>query len=449
MFGVLISLRALQSIIHLTCALSFLTYRGLIHRKTKQKAYFVMLWIFYIIASFAVSVLFGELTAPAMKPVHIVIIFAAEILYLLFAFNKKDYKYIICVCALYKVLVFLLKESVVYLFFSKINPNDFNIQLLMVVLEIVIGLIILLLVKQIRDERLFKSLSNQLFSISGKTCITIIFILISAAILGNVIYSADLNPEISVILRGTTIITMDLLLIIVIILLVIHNSVSNYKERYYKGLSQTLSNQLDIQIQHYTQLKEHEEVLAGYRHDHKNLILCLRALLEANEVEQALEYINQMNLRIAPQKSVMDSGNYIADALIAEKMQNAQEHSIEIQFDGFIPSSRIENLDICIILANAVDNAIEACVGIYGSKVIYIRSTISNNLWLLMIQNPVEHTVVIKNNHIKTTKEDISSHGFGLYNIETAVQRNNGQIELECSENTFTSSIAVELQTIN
>jgi len=447
MFWLLILLRGLKSVIHSVCIFYILTSRGLIHREKRPKERWAALWGVYAAVVFMVAFLFGSHADTAAQPVFLIITGALEVLFLFFVFKKRSFKYVFFVSTLYKVFTFILMQSVIYTIYYKIDPNDIRVQAIQVLLELAAGGAVLVLLRQIRGKRLFKSLNNQAFFISWKNYIFIIIALLSAAILGNVIFNSDLSEIKTVeILRGITIIVLDILLTFIIILLIVQSTLSHYKEYYFRRLSQTLSKQIDIQIQHYKAQKEHEEALAAFRHDYKNLVLCLRALLEENETGQALEYLDQMNLRAAPQKPVVDSGNYIADALIAEKSKKALEQSAEIRFEGLIPSSGIENLDVCVILANALDNAIEACAQINGGKVITIVSAIRKNLWLLSISNPTGQPVIIKDNQIKTTKGDTVSHGFGLYNIEDAVKRGNGQMTLECKDNIFTLNVTVQLE---
>jgi sensor histidine kinase regulating citrate/malate metabolism len=314
-------------------------------------------------------------------------------------------------------------------------------------IEILAGCGVYLLFYLIREKKVLKALDNQAFFISGKSFAVIFAAMLSAAILETIIFNADLSSiRTSEVLRGVTIIVLNVLLSFVAGLLVVNSTEGHYKEQYYKGVSQALSKQVDIQIRHYQEQKEHEETLAAFRHDYKNLVLCLQAILEANEIDLALEFLGQMNLRTDPQMATFDSGNYIADAMISDKAKLAAAHSTEIHFNGFIPSSRIENYDICAILANALDNAIEACEAIEGHSIITIQSDIQNSMWLLSIKNPVMHDVVIRHNRIASSKDDKALHGFGLINIEAAVKHNGGQMTLRCSNNIFSLEITAHLK---
>lgn len=59
------------------------------------------------------------------------------------------------------------------------------------------------------------------------------------------------------------------------------------------------------------------------------------------------------------------SGNVMADAILSSKMSLAQAHGIDVRVDAHIPIKlRILELDLCCVLGNLFDNAIEANDGL-------------------------------------------------------------------------------------
>jgi len=263
------------------------------------------------------------------------------------------------------------------------------------------------------------------------------------AILENSVFSQliviDFTSEVS---KYTSVALTVLLILLVIYLMVIHNSKSIFEHNI-----TNLTDQIDIQVSHYEALNAHENEMRRFRHDYANMILCLKVILQTDDAQQALTFIEDMEDSFDYTKPGFDSGNYIADALLSEKAHKAEQYNIGLNFDGFIPSYRITNLDLCIILSNALDNAIEACAKIDGEKTIEIVSEIKNGIWFLTMKNPVARKVSIQNNTVFTTKSDASKHGFGLYNIERTVKKGGGHIKLSCSNHTFELETAMKLNT--
>lgn len=420
-------------------------------RKEKSWSNWILLWCTYSFISLLISFLFETRNNLIAHILYFILSRTDEILFLFCIFTKKTYKYILRFMLLYEIFILIFAQSVFFVIQSIFDAKALDFLSLFVLLEVLAGLINILLVWLIFRKKIFRNNYNKFFYLPGNMYAFVILTLIFAVILeniicglGNVATIPNLSDHMMIIIEKiAAVIVLPLLSILVIFLLLSHNSQS-----YYKNLTEILSYQVNLQIQHYEDLKEHEEAMSAFRHDYKNMMLCLRALLEVNDTEQALQYIDQMHLYLQSTRKIrlIDSGNYIADALITEKLQKASQTDTNILFEGFIPSSRLDNLDICIILGNALDNAIEACAMISGSKSIYITSDIKNNMWLLCIKNPTIRSIQIRKNHIDTTKSDTASHGFGLHNIKTIVNRNHGQLTLKCEDNVFSLDIAMQLK---
>ena len=111
----------------------------------------------------------------------------------------------------------------------------------------------------------------------------------------------------------------------------------------------TCSRQVDMQVEYYEKMEHHNADLRKFWHDYKNLLTGLRALLEADDVPQALQYIEDMGDIIISDQFYFNTGNYIADALLSTKNMIAVKKSTSISFDGYIPSDQISSFDLCVV----------------------------------------------------------------------------------------------------
>jgi len=226
MFWALILLRGLKSVTHSVFIFFILTSRGLIHREKRPINQWAALWGGYASVVFIVAFLFGSHADTAMQPVFLVITGALEVLLLFFSFEKRSFKYVFFASTLYKVFFFILMQSVIYPLYYKVDPNDIRVQAIQALLELAAGCAIFILLWQIRGKRLFKSLNNQAFFISWRNYAFIIITLLSAAILENIVFNADLRDLTSIeILRGITIIVLNILLTVIITLFIVHSTV--------------------------------------------------------------------------------------------------------------------------------------------------------------------------------------------------------------------------------
>ena len=207
-----------------------------------------------------------------------------------------------------------------------------------------------------------------------------------------------------------------------------------------KQVSYILSKQLETQVSYYEKINNIYSEFRSFRHDFKNHLLCLRSLLAENEVENALQYMNDIENMSYTEKKNYDTGNIIADALLNDKNEKAIANRSHITFSGYVPTNGITNSDLCTIMANALDNAIEACAKDTSDEIkeISVESDFKRGYFFFKVRNPIYEKIDIKNgNEIKTSKEDKNLHGFGVANIVKTVKKYNGSANVSVSENTF------------
>jgi sensor histidine kinase regulating citrate/malate metabolism len=129
------------------------------------------------------------------------------------------------------------------------------------------------------------------------------------------------------------------------------------------------------------------------------------------------------------------TGNEIADAIINVKSAAVKQHGIYFELEGTMSDDNgIQQIDICTIFSNAIDNAVEALLELnesleeFGEKRVYIEVKQKEHFLYLQFKNRC--CADAKPNGI-TTKSDKSDHGFGLENIRLAAEKYNGSVECE------------------
>ena len=206
-------------------------------------------------------------------------------------------------------------------------------------------------------------------------------------------------------------------------------------------INSLLEEHMQQATDYYNQLIEQENQTKKFRHDIKNILIALHSMVKENQNDKALLYIEDLNEVCEQLKPRYNTGNFIADAILSAKDTRAAMQNINISFDGYIPSEKVKDVDMVIVLSNMLDNAIEACEKITGKKDIEIKSILQKKMWVLYIKNPSEEVNIINKNHIVTTKQEKMLHGFGLNNIERVAQKYNGNMQLAYEEGYFSSKI--------
>ena len=232
-----------------------------------------------------------------------------------------------------------------------------------------------------------------------------------------------------------------LLALVFALVLMIYCVMTAVSERNKQKSVDLLSERLDSQLHYYEKINDIYGEFRSFRHDYKNHMLCVESLLKKGETEQALEYMHTMEGMTKARTNKFSTGNVIVDALLDDKQDRADLSNTTIEFSGRMPSEGITNIDLCTVVPNAVDNAIEACEkgDTHERKSIQITSAVDKGCFFFKISNPMYDTVKIKDgNKVTTSKEDSTRHGFGVANIVSTAEKYSGSAELSAADGVFT-----------
>lgn len=218
-----------------------------------------------------------------------------------------------------------------------------------------------------------------------------------------------------------------------------------YKIFYLTYQQNEILRQMHDQKEYSEKMLTGDENLRRFRHDYRNHMIVINALLESGRTDRAREYLNNMNSDINSTLTKISTGNFISDALINNKAVMAAEHGVSIKFTGQVIPTGIADEDLCTVLANILDNAIEATKKLSSNKTIRIDAALRSGFFLMNISNPVENEVKIrKDGTIKTSKKNQSEHGFGIKNVQKAVKKYGGNVSVTCENKVFSVDIMMK-----
>ena len=210
-----------------------------------------------------------------------------------------------------------------------------------------------------------------------------------------------------------------------------------------------------LESQQYQMMGRHMEALAGQyeqmmkiRHDIRNHGLCLAQLLSEEKTKEAVKYLEELNIRMETGKPAVQTGSVFADALLNPKCQQAKEWGIDMDISMRVPGEeQIRAADLCCILANALDNAMEACKrggdARKSSGWIKVRAGMHGDYWVLEVKNSVFSPVSVQEGRVISEKHT-SGHGIGLQNIRAVVGRYGGVLDMK-SDSCFVLSVMLPL----
>ena len=169
------------------------------------------------------------------------------------------------------------------------------------------------------------------------------------------------------------------------------------------------------------------EQTRSFRHDIKNHLLVLHQFINEGKSKEANEYLENIKVVSDALSFQVQTGNVTADALLDSKLSIAAQKGIPIHCSIRIPNqSFIADMDWCIVLSNALDNAINASDAIAEQeRWIHLSGMQKGNLYLLNIENRCR----------EDTK--MPAEGIGLSNIRAVLKKYNGKMEIEVVDSIF------------
>lgn len=202
---------------------------------------------------------------------------------------------------------------------------------------------------------------------------------------------------------------------------------------------QLVRQQIEFKTTYYKSLSEKQRVSNKAMHDLKNELLGIRELLNA-DTEQGMEKLDQICDAVFSAQSITFTGNDTLDGLISTKQQQMQEMGIVFAPSVHMPATNCLNtLDLCVVLGNLLDNAIEAAGQLPPDVSRRISMTITQvgNYLSLTITNPVAAPVAFGKDGPQTTKSAREQHGFGLKSVREIVEKYNGTCAFDNGDGTF------------
>jgi anti-sigma regulatory factor (Ser/Thr protein kinase) len=217
------------------------------------------------------------------------------------------------------------------------------------------------------------------------------------------------------------------------------------KAMMYKREYELNKTRLDMQIEHYREIYQEQQRIKSMRHDMNNKLVALMGTLNAGNVKEAVEKINIMSSNLLIGSNIVDTGNPPIDAILSVKATKAIEEGIALSHTVLIDGELyIDQFDIAIIIANALDNAIEGV----------LRSTNVDKAITLNISRVADYiSIIIENSasgpiltDFKTSKPDKKNHGYGMAQMKDVVQKYNGSFRPIYNEETKMFSLKIMLK---
>ena len=195
---------------------------------------------------------------------------------------------------------------------------------------------------------------------------------------------------------------------------------------------------------HYREVENMYRQIRGWRHDYRNHIQMMKVLAANGDMDALKAYLDELDTDLNTVDTVVKTGNPMADAILNSKISLARSRNIPTQVDAHIPVKlKMSELDLCCIIGNLFDNAMEASMALPEEKrLIRLYMDMKGTQLYISFTN---FTAAKKLNKVgkgfKTSKGE--GHGFGLVRMDDIVSRYDGYLSRNSEDGAFTTEILI------
>ena len=204
----------------------------------------------------------------------------------------------------------------------------------------------------------------------------------------------------------------------------------------YKKLQQNFRLSTEISLleqeehslnQYVEEAKTRYDETKSFRHDIRNHIAVVKNLLQSGKLEEAVSYMEDMDDMAEKMSFPCSTNNPVVDILVGNKLGIAKSMGIDVDCSLLLPyPCSLRDIDICIILSNALDNAIQAVKRLDAGmeKYIHVSGRIQGDFLMMEIENSFHGKGAFKK-------------GTGLSNVKKVAEKYGGAMSIEAQENKF------------
>lgn len=180
--------------------------------------------------------------------------------------------------------------------------------------------------------------------------------------------------------------------------------------------------------QYIENLQAEYETVRKLRHDYKNSFLLVSALLENGDSEKAKEEISKIVGEITNTEIFISTDNSVVNAVVNSKLSAAKALGIECECYVIKEISGIDDISLCRLLSNMLDNAITACKNEPEEKRVLELSIMANKIsYTFTVKNKISGSVIERNPELNSTKKDADVHGYGVKIIREIAEKYGGR----------------------
>lgn len=203
----------------------------------------------------------------------------------------------------------------------------------------------------------------------------------------------------------------------------------------------------ELEMAHITESSLQE--LREIRHDIKNQYLYMKHMIEQQQYEELNDYFEKFTGKFSHQLfSYIDCGNRLISSVINLERIKAERSQIKLNVNIVVPKQLpFEESDLCSLIMNVIDNALEECERTGKEKAInVIMNTQGLNSFYFCVMNPTEKkNLPLSLPSMHTSKENKAVHGYGINIIQKIASKYDGYFNCHIEHGNFIAEVLLNM----
>lgn len=232
----------------------------------------------------------------------------------------------------------------------------------------------------------------------------------------------------------------SMLYIVVIILMCVSISASNKRIRKQDEMEKQLANQK----LHYAELRVRVENARKAKHDFKHHIAAIRHYMNIDDKEGLARYCDDLTGTPNVQMQIPYTGNAAVDGVLYNVIQRAHQKNVSFSYTGTIHSPGIADMDLCVLLGNALDNALYGCMRLPEGRSISLICQTEKQILSIVVRNTFDGKIMQHGDVLLSRKRE-NQEGVGLASMGSICEKYGGSMQYQWDEENFTIAFVLPL----
>lgn len=203
-----------------------------------------------------------------------------------------------------------------------------------------------------------------------------------------------------------------------------------------------LGSQRALTEKYYGEVQAMYRQMRTWRHDYKNHLQVMKAHLDMGEYRELSDYIRRLDEELTSIGKFIETGNLALDAILNGKIAMAREKKIEVNVKVVLPPKLpVADYELCVLLGNLLDNAIEGCESQQEGEKRFLRIYVGLFREQLYVSVSNSHDTRMKKEGGRYRSTKSESRGFGILSIDSIVYRCHGYVNRKSDESIFVTEV--------